>query len=361
MRKRGRCVALAAMVATARGVDPEQYGRLVLDLHSAMSRERLLELGRTHASKFRRAHPYPHVAIDNFLPPEFLREVCAEYPEQPEAQIRKNATWDCTHSTGTRNKCSTELSGAMDGQGKAVWRSPYSRALFSMLLGPDFVDFLETLTGIEGLISDNAFQGSGFDQTLPGGALGVHTDFHYHKNLALTRRVNTFVYCNQDWKEEYGGHLELWSATSATMHSPRPRPDRMERRYLPSFNRFFVFATGDHSFHGHPMPLNTSSVGRNRRSVAMYYYTNGAYMAEHHLGQTITPEQPATSTLKCSGVPEHHKTTCYATCDDFKSRGTYRDDMVCIKKSHPWEYRSARRFAEKTKEESVWSFLAHLG
>ena len=27
-----------------------------------------------------------------------------------------------------------------------------------MLLGPDFVDFLEALTGITGLISDNAFQ-----------------------------------------------------------------------------------------------------------------------------------------------------------------------------------------------------------
>ena len=38
--------------------------------------------------------------------------------------------------------------------------------------------------------------------------------------------------------------------------------------------RVVVFLTTDFSFHGHPHPL-TAPEGRVRRSIALYYYTNG--------------------------------------------------------------------------------------
>jgi len=40
------------------------------------------------------------------------------------------------------------------------------------------------------------------------------------------------------------------------------------------FNRCVIFNTTDFSFHGHPDPL-TCPEGRTRKSLAMYYYTNG--------------------------------------------------------------------------------------
>jgi hypothetical protein len=72
------------------------------------------------------------------------------------------------------------------------------------------------------------------------------------------------LYLNRDWKEEYGGNLELWTRDMS----------RCIKRVLPVFNRCVVFSTTDFSFHGHPDPL-TCPEGRTRKSVAMYYYSNG--------------------------------------------------------------------------------------
>jgi len=49
---------------------------------------------------------------------------------------------------------------------------------------------------------------------------------------------------------------------------------RCVQRFLPVFNRTVVFSTTDFSFHGHPDPL-TCPKGWSRKSIAMYYYTNG--------------------------------------------------------------------------------------
>ena len=75
---------------------------------------------------------------------------------------------------------------------------------FEMLL------WLEAVTGIEGLIPDPYFGGGGLHQIEPGGFLKVHADFNVHPKLNLDRRLNMLIYLNRDWKDEYGGHLELW-------------------------------------------------------------------------------------------------------------------------------------------------------
>jgi Rps23 Pro-64 3,4-dihydroxylase Tpa1-like proline 4-hydroxylase len=99
---------------------------------------------------------------------------------------------------------------------------------------------------------------------MPGGFLKVHVDFNRHPLLNLDRRLNLLVYLNEDWRDEYGGHLELWPADMS----------RCERRILPVFNRTVVFSTTDASFHGHPAPLACPE-GMSRKSVSFYYYTNG--------------------------------------------------------------------------------------
>lgn len=72
------------------------------------------------------------------------------------------------------------------------------------------------------------------------------------------------VYLNRHWKEEYGGNLELWNREMT----------RCERRVLPIFNRCVIFNTTDFSYHGHPEPL-TCPEGMTRKSLALYYYSNG--------------------------------------------------------------------------------------
>ena len=97
----------------------------------------------------------------------------------------------------------------------------------------------------------------------------MHADFNRYDQFNIDRRVNTFVYMNDDWPEEYGGHLELWSTDMKSCY----------QRILPTFGRFVVFSSTDFSYHGHPQKLAVPE-GRARRSLALYYYTNGRPDAE---------------------------------------------------------------------------------
>jgi len=125
-----------------------------------------------------------------------------------------------------------------------------------------FLQFLEGMTGIEGLIPDPYFEGAGYHETSAGGKLGIHADFRLHKRLHLARRLNLLIYLNKDWKPEYGGALELWD----------PNMSHCVKSVLPTFGRCVVFSTDEKSFHGHPDPL-TCPDDVKRRSVALYYYT----------------------------------------------------------------------------------------
>ena len=126
------------------------------------------------------------------------------------------------------------------------------------------LQFLEKLTGIGGLIPDPSFAGGGCHQIEPGGKLQVHVDFNKLQPANLDRRINLLIYLNKDWKEEYGGHFELWDAEGKAC----------VKRVLPLFNRCVVFSTTQTSYHGHPHPL-TCPEGWTRKSIALYYYTNG--------------------------------------------------------------------------------------
>ena len=80
---------------------------------------------------------------------------------------------------------------------------------------------------------------------------------HTHVNQQLAHK-------NEDWDDDYGGHLELWDRNMT----------KCARRILPEFNRLVVFSTTDFSFHGHPDPLSCPH-GRARISIAQYYYSVG--------------------------------------------------------------------------------------
>ena len=87
---------------------------------------------------------------------------------------------------------------------------PYTRMLFAFMKSSSFILFLEELTGIKGILPDPHYRGSGLHITAPGGYLEVHANFNWYKTYKLDRRVNAFVYLNDDWQDSYGGHLELW-------------------------------------------------------------------------------------------------------------------------------------------------------
>ena len=100
---------------------------------------------------------------------------------------------------------------------------PYTRLVFGFLKTSLFVEFLERLSGIDDIIPDPHYRGSGLHQTGPGGFLRVHADFNRYERYGLDRRVNVFLFLNENWDPDWGGALELWPRQSRlfTPHSRR--------------------------------------------------------------------------------------------------------------------------------------------
>jgi hypothetical protein len=211
-----------------------------------LDREQLLALAAQKRDAYGSARPFPHIVIDGMLPAHVLEEVLAEFPAPGHANWR---VFD--------NPLERKLGTTGDSEfGEAT------RHLLAELNSAAFIDFLECLTGIVGLVPDPHFVGGGLHQIQRGGHLKVHADFNRHPQTGLERRLNLLLYLNQDWKEEYGGELELWD-----------RPMRnCEAKILPVFNRCVIFTLGDTSFHGHPEPL-TCPDAETRKSIACYYYS----------------------------------------------------------------------------------------
>lgn len=232
------------------------------------------ELLQKHIARYRdsygAADPFPHVVLDDFLPGIVADEIEASFPGSSDIAWK-----DKTHEHSKKLASSRE--------------ETMPSAIRNFLLqcnSSTFVTFLEELTGIAHLIPDPHYEGGGMHQIERGGFLDVHADFNQHYIYKLDRRLNLLLYLNKDWKEEYGGHLELWERDQS----------RCVKKVLPVFNRCVVFSTSDFSFHGHPVPLQCP-LGRTRKSLALYYYTNG---------------RPAGETMGVS------HTTAYAGRHDFR-------------------------------------------
>jgi len=214
------------------------------------SEQELIDFGKEKHEEYSTAAPFPNIYFDDFLNPNALKEVLEEFPNL-------GAGKDDIHYANPN-----EVKYASSG----IYRfGPKSREVFSYFNSQPFLEFLQHLTGIkETLVPDPYFQGGGFHQIKPGGYLKLHVDFHKHKMMNLDRRINVLVYLNEDWEEEYGGHFELWEKDKSAC----------KVRIAPLFNRMAIFSTTDFSWHGHPDAL-TCPPDRSRKSMALYYYTNG--------------------------------------------------------------------------------------
>ncbi len=208
--------------------------------------EKLAAIVASDAKKFQQALPFPHFSVDNLFPEKLLEKVAEEFPEKSAEGWQK---FDNPREKKLASKGDEAL-------------GPYTRALISNLNSGTFIHFLESLTGIKGLLADPHLLGGGMHRILPGGKLAVHIDFNKHENLYLTRRLNVLIYLNKDWDESFGGFFELWDKDM----------QEAKVKFLPKFNRLVLFATGEQTWHGHPDPL-TCPADRSRRSIALYYYT----------------------------------------------------------------------------------------
>lgn len=197
------------------------------------------------ASKFKQAKPFPHLVFENFL--DLTPDEMGDAYPAPDW-----SSWNKRHDY--------YQSGKMFCRDLKVLPPLFLSMLFE-LSSPRFLGFLESVTGIAGLIPDPYFEGGGLHCSGPGGVLMPHSDFHYYDRLKLFRRLNLLLYLNPAWEESLGGCLELWVKGDA-------KPASI---VIPKWGTCVIFQTDDRSVHGFSTPIKD---GHWRRSIAIYYYTS---------------------------------------------------------------------------------------
>lgn len=212
--------------------------------------------------QFREARPYPHIVIENFLKEDVANAMYENFPKVDE--LRKH------YKNLNENKS--------EGSSFEKYHEAFNNVRHE-LGSPDFITYMETLTGIDGLILPEDHRGSGLHQGTNGSFLDVHVDFSVHPTLNLHRRLNLLIFLNKDWKPEYGGALELWD----------PKVKNLEAEILPTFNRAAIFECNDVSYHGYSKITVPEEV--TRKSMFVYMYTTVGEGVKYH--DTIFKARPS--------------------------------------------------------------------
>lgn len=208
------------------------------------------------AAEFAAAAPVPHVVIDSFFTEPFARQLRDAFPAS-DAPL-----WHVYANPLERKRACSDTA-----------RMPAAlREAVTALCGPWIVDAVRRITGLlpgDGLQADPFCHGGGLHSSGAGDKLDLHLDYSIHPRSGLERRFNLIVYLTAaDWRDEYGGALELWGASPADASVPGARGACI----VPAFNRAVLFSTTAPSFHGFPKPLGCPPA-RRRDSLALYYLT----------------------------------------------------------------------------------------
>ena len=232
---------------------------------------------------YRGAKPFPHVVIDDFLTPSFAQRLLDQFPSFE----RGNNVGD---DGKVGNKATFEK---IRGLGRDY------AALDDLIQSREFLQLIETITGIPALIYDPFYLGGGTHENRQDQSLQAHIDFNYHPSEGWHRRLNLIVYLNHDWEQRWGGNLELYTD---------PYKDKQPQAVVsPVFNRCVIFGTSEKSWHGFDqirLPAEKSQI--SRKSIALYFYSKDrppeeiAGQAHHALREPADPgTHPCRSYADC--------------------------------------------------------------
>jgi len=187
---------------------------------------------------FDNAQPYRHLVMDAFLKNNFADLLHDNFP--PAEALQK-------HYAGLNENKS-------EGANFGDFHASFSQ-LRQMMMSREFGQWMSAVTGIEEVFITDDNLGCGLHEGKNGSFLDVHIDFNIHPEKNVHRRLNMLIYMNKDWKDTYGGDLEIWNADMS----------KCEKKVPPLFNRAVIFETSEISYHGYSK-INVPA-GMARKSI----------------------------------------------------------------------------------------------
>lgn len=230
--------------------------------------DKLNKFAEENSDKYLKSDPFPHIVIDNFFNNKVLDEIINEFPKNLNEIGNK-------FENKVERKLSLNNSNLLSNQ---------TNDFLNFLNSQIFINFLQKLTDVrEKLIPDPYLIGGGLHELRKNGYLNIHSDFNNHPSMKLDRRLNVLIYLNKNWNINFGGSLQLWDKDMK----------KCIKTILPEFNKMVIFSTTDFSYHGNPDKVSCPE-DNSRKSIAMYYYTNGRPSSERKLGghSTIFRKRP---------------------------------------------------------------------
>lgn len=194
--------------------------------------------------QFSTAIPCRHLVLDDFLDQEIADQLYENFPPMESLNVKRKSL--------NENKA--------EDYHFERWHPAFSK-LRESVNSDKFYQWMRQVTGIEGLVTTRDSLGSGVHQGADGSYVDVHVDVNMNPEAGLWRRVNLLIYLNKQWKDEYGGHLELWDKDMKEKH----------HHIAPNHNRAVIFYTDDNSPHGYSK-INVPE-GETRKSFYTYFYT----------------------------------------------------------------------------------------
>jgi len=180
--------------------------------------------------------------VDNLLPDDLCRKINVAFPENSEMVLNKSLRED------------KYIGIQMDNYESIITNIVYA------FQDKRVVDIVREICTLEECSADASLYAGGISSMSKKQFLKPHLDNSHDKDRDKWRVLNLLYYTTPDWKEEFGGNLEVW-------------PDGLKGNpitIVSKFNRLVVMGTDKDSWHS----VSPITVDKRRNCVSNYYFSN---------------------------------------------------------------------------------------
>lgn len=179
--------------------------------------------------------------LDNLLPDDIALKIYKNFPESSQMVLKKSIRED-KYVAAQMNRY-----------------NPILEEIIYAFQDKKIVDLVAEICNIKEAIPDDNLYAGGISMMGKNQFLNPHLDNSHDKDRECWRVLNLLYYVTPNWKEEYGGNLELWpnglKQSQITLHS--------------KFNRLIVMATHNNSLHS----VSPVTFDGFRCCVSNYYFS----------------------------------------------------------------------------------------